>query len=169
MSSWDPKKNAIIEQTYFCIYIGANFAIFTPGVNILRSSPYQSLVVLPIITWIIFAGLSKIISSDFELYVGSKHQPISSRLSRNITSLLSSVILFTKHINEKVAKASKGIGIIRLLSSHVPLDALDQLYKLFAWPHLDYCDIIYHVPVITYPLKVLNIKQLSQFWSLERF
>ena len=31
------------------------------------------------------------------------------------------------------------------------MDALDQLYKLFVQPHLDYCDIIYHVPVIADP------------------
>ena len=38
-------------------------------------------------------------------------------------------------------------GIIRHLSSHVPLNALAQLYKIFVWPHLDYCDIVYHIPL----------------------
>ena len=78
--------------------------------------------------------------------------PVGSVNDHNhIGTILDCKLLFTKHIGEKVAKARKGIGIIRLQSSHVPLDALDQLYKLFVRPHLDYCDIIYHVPVITDP------------------
>ena len=53
-----------------------------------------------------------------------------------------------------VAKARKDIGIIRLLSSHVPLDA-GQLYKLFVRPH--------HVPVITDPLdSSVNLKYSMQ-------
>ena len=70
---------------------------------------------------------------------------------KHLGTILDCKLLFTKHISEKVAKARKGIGIIRHLSSHVPLDALDQLYKLFVRPHFDYCDIIYHVPAITNP------------------
>ena len=67
--------------------------------------------------------------------------------------ILDCKLLLTKHISEKVAKARKGIGIIRHLSFHVPLDILDQLYKLFARPLLDYCDIIYHVPANTNPFN----------------
>ena len=55
-------------------------------------------------------------------------------------------LLFTKHITEKISKARKGIGIIRYLSSYVPLSTLDQLFKMFVRPHLDYCDVIFHIP-----------------------
>ena len=57
--------------------------------------------------------------------------------------ILDCKLLFTKHVREKVAKARKGIGIIRHLSSHVPLDSLDQLYELFVRPHIEYCDITF--------------------------
>ena len=70
---------------------------------------------------------------------------------KHLGIILDCKLLFTRHIREKVAKARKGIGIIRHLSSHVHLDSLDQLYKLFVRPHFDYCDIMYHVPVITNP------------------
>ena len=70
---------------------------------------------------------------------------------KHLGIILDCKLLFTKHIREKVAKARTGIVIIRHLSSHVPLDSLDQLYKLFVRPHFDYCDIIYHVPVTTNP------------------
>ena len=70
---------------------------------------------------------------------------------KHLWIILDCKLLFTKHTSEKIAKARKGIDISRLLSSHVPLDTLDQLYKLSVRPHLDYCDIIYHVPVIADP------------------
>ena len=70
---------------------------------------------------------------------------------KHLGIILDCKLLFTKHIRVKVAKARKVIGIIRHLSSRVPLDSLDQLYKLFVRPHFDNCDIIYHIPVITNP------------------
>ena len=30
------------------------------------------------------------------------------------------------------------------LSKFLPVKTLDQIYKAFVRPHLDYCDIIYH-------------------------
>ena len=72
---------------------------------------------------------------------------------KHLGIILDGKLLLTKHISEKVAKARKGIGIIRHLSFHVPLDVLDQLYKLFVRPLLDYCDIIYYVPANTNPFN----------------
>ena len=73
---------------------------------------------------------------------------IVSRINehKHLGLTLDSRLSFTKHIAEKTAKARKGIGIIRYLSSYVTLDTLDQIYKLFVRPHLDYCDIIFHIP-----------------------
>ena len=68
---------------------------------------------------------------------------------KHLGIILDCKLFFTKHICEKVAKSRKGIGIIRHLSPHLPLATLDQLYKMFVRPHLDYCDIIYHIPIIT--------------------
>ena len=44
---------------------------------------------------------------------------------KHLGIILDCKLLLTKHISEKVAKARKGIGIIRHLSFHVPLDVLD--------------------------------------------
>ena len=38
------------------------------------------------------------------------------------------------------------IGIIKHLPKFSPLKALDRMYKALVRPHLDYCDIIYHIP-----------------------
>ena len=38
------------------------------------------------------------------------------------------------------------VGIIKHLSEFLPLKTLDQMYKALVRPHLDYCDVIYHIP-----------------------
>ena len=56
------------------------------------------------------------------------------------------MLTFQKHIISKTKIARKHIGTIKHFSSYLPLSTLDQLYKLYVRPHLDYCDIIYHIP-----------------------
>ena len=57
---------------------------------------------------------------------------------------LDSELTFALHIQEAITKARKGIGVLRFMSKYLHRDVLDQLYKLYVRPHLDYCDIIYH-------------------------
>ena len=38
--------------------------------------------------------------------------------------------------------------MIKYLSSFLPLKTLDQMYKALVRSHLDYCDIIYHMPAL---------------------
>ena len=45
---------------------------------------------------------------------------------------------FNTHINDKIATANKGIGIIRKLSYFFPRESLITLYKSFVRPHIDY-------------------------------
>ena len=53
---------------------------------------------------------------------------------------------FSQHINIKISKANKGIGIIKRLSHILPRKSLITIYKSFIRPHLDYCDVIYDQP-----------------------
>ena len=53
---------------------------------------------------------------------------------------------FNHHINVKISKANKGIGIIKRLSHILPRKSLITIYKSFTRPHLDYCDVIYDQP-----------------------
>ena len=50
------------------------------------------------------------------------------------------------HFKEKSAKARRGIGMIKQLREYLPTNVLDQIYKMHARSHLDYCDFIYHIP-----------------------
>ena len=55
-------------------------------------------------------------------------------------------LTFKHHINEKINKANKGIGIIRKLNNILPRSALLTIYRSFIRPHLDYGDVIYDQP-----------------------
>ena len=38
------------------------------------------------------------------------------------------------------------MGLIKYLSRFLPVKTLDQMYKALVRSHLDYCDIMYHIP-----------------------
>ena len=59
---------------------------------------------------------------------------------KHLSLILQPVLSFEKHINEKIIKAKKNIGILKNLKT------LDQMYKGLDRSHLDYCDAIYHIP-----------------------
>ena len=65
---------------------------------------------------------------------------------KHLGLVLDSNLSFRKHLNEKIIKAKKNLGIIKHLSKYLPLKTLDQMYKALVRSHLDYCDIIYHIP-----------------------
>ena len=65
---------------------------------------------------------------------------------KHLGLIIDSRLSFEKHLNEKIIKVKKNIGILKHLSKFLPLKTLDQMYKALIRPHLDYCDIIYHIP-----------------------
>ena len=80
---------------------------------------------------------------------------------------LDTKLTFASHINEKLSKARKGIGVLKSLSRYLSVKTLDQIYKTYIRPHLDFCDVIYHVPCITNPFdSSINLKYLMN--TIER-
>ena len=63
---------------------------------------------------------------------------------KHLGLILDEKLTLSKHVRAAIVKAKKGIGIIRFLSIYAARDTLDQMYKLFVRPHLDYGDVIYH-------------------------
>ena len=53
---------------------------------------------------------------------------------------------YSKHLDEKIAKANQGIGVIKHLYNYLPRKVLLQIYISYIRPNLDYCDVIYHKP-----------------------
>ena len=63
---------------------------------------------------------------------------------KHIGLILDETLNFAEHIKEAIIKARRGIGIIRFLSKYVHRDVLDQMYKLYVRPNLNYGDVVYH-------------------------
>ena len=63
---------------------------------------------------------------------------------KHLGVILDSKLDFQSHIRQAILKARRGIGMIRYLSKYISKNVLDQIYKLYVRPHLDYGDIIYH-------------------------
>ena len=55
-------------------------------------------------------------------------------------------LTFKHHINEKINKANKGIGMICKLNNILPCFVLLTMCPSFVYPHLDNGDVIYDKP-----------------------
>ena len=73
---------------------------------------------------------------------------------KHLGLILDSNLSFKKHINEKIIKAKKNLGIIKHLSILLPRKTLDQMYKALVRSHFDYYDILYHIPSLQTQLGV---------------
>ena len=86
---------------------------------------------------------------------------------KHLGLILDSKLFFERHVNEKIMKAKKGIGIIKYLSKFLPIKTLDQMYKALVRSHLDYCDTIYHIPALNSQIN-LGVTLNSLMEKLER-
>ena len=69
---------------------------------------------------------------------------------KHLGLILDPRLSFEKHLNEKIIKAKRNIGILKHLSKCLPLKTLDQMYRALVRSYLDYCDFIYHIPSLIY-------------------
>ena len=65
---------------------------------------------------------------------------------KHLGLILTPTLNFAKHIAEKVKKAKRNIGIMKHLNKFLPIKTLIHMYKALVRSHLDYCDIVYHIP-----------------------
>ena len=70
---------------------------------------------------------------------------------RHLGIILDSRLSFTRHFKSIISKSRPGIGMLRIgmlrfLSKYLPRHTLNEMYKLYVRPHLDYGDVIYHIP-----------------------
>ena len=67
-------------------------------------------------------------------------------LQKHLGLILDKRLNFKYHLNDKISKAMKGIGLIKRLYYYLPRMSLLTIYRSFIRPHLDYCDVIYDQP-----------------------
>ena len=65
---------------------------------------------------------------------------------KHLGIVLDSKLNFHAHVDQKIKKCNRMIGLIRRLSINLPRNALLTIYKSFARLHLDYGDILYDKP-----------------------
>ena len=65
---------------------------------------------------------------------------------KHLGLVLHSKLDFKFHVDQKIKKYDKFIGLIRRLSVSVPRNTLLAMYKSFIRPHLDYGDILFDKP-----------------------
>ena len=65
---------------------------------------------------------------------------------KHLGVVLDSKLDFNTHIDQKIKKCNKLIGLMKRLSVQLPRSALLTIYKSFIRPHLDYGDILYDKP-----------------------
>ena len=71
---------------------------------------------------------------------------------------LDSKLSFNEDINNKISKATKGIGLLRRLQPILPRKSLMIIYKSFIRTHLDYGDFIYdHQPNVLVSNKIQSV------------
>ena len=64
----------------------------------------------------------------------------------DLRTVLDSKLNFCAHVDQKIKKWNRIIGLIRRLSITLPRNALLTIYKSFVRPHLGYGDILYDKP-----------------------
>ena len=65
---------------------------------------------------------------------------------RYLGIMLDSKLSFATHIQSIITKCRGGTGMIKFLSNHLPCNTLNELYKLYVRPHLDYSVVIFQIP-----------------------
>ena len=86
---------------------------------------------------------------------------------RQLGLILDSKLSFERHLNEKIMKTKRRIGITKYLSLILPLKTLDQMYKALVRSHLDYCDTIYQIPALNNQIN-LGVTLTSLMETVER-
>ena len=104
----------------------------------------------------------KIYFNDIEVKTVNDH--------KHLGLILDSKLSFISHINEKISKAHKGLGIIKSLSHFLSVKTLDLIFKLNIRPRLDFCDVIFHIPSITNPFdSSINLNYLMNTFNITPF
>ena len=95
---------------------------------------------------VIFSRKSKVHSHTLPSLTFNSNDVKKCPHQKHLAIILDSKLDFNVHVDNKIKKCFRMIGIIKRLSVSVPRKALLTIYKSFIRPHLDYGDILYDKP-----------------------
>ena len=76
-----------------------------------------------------------------------KNAPVKSiREQKHLGVILDSKLSFASHVKSVISKCRQAIGMLKFLSEYLPRHTLNDIYKHYIRPHLDYSDVVYHSP-----------------------
>ena len=85
----------------------------------------------------------------------------SANSQKHLGLVLDSKLDFIEHVNKKINKCNKSIGIMKKLSLTLSRNSLLTIYKTFGKPILDYADIIRHKPLTECFKEKLEVVQYN--------
>ncbi len=87
--------------------------------------------------------------NSFDVFLTHIHWTIpvgKANKHKHLGVILDTKLSFVAHIKSAISKTRKDIGLLKYLSKYLPRNTLNELYKLYIRPYLDYGDLIYHSP-----------------------
>ena len=88
-------------------------------------------------SWLLVVVFSRKLNESNHLKIYFNNAPVfCANWQKHLEMYLDESLNFSDHINEKMFKAMKGIGIIRQLNKAPPQHSLIKMYKSFVRPHL---------------------------------
>ena len=88
---------------------------------------------------------------------------------KHLGHILDIRLTFSIHIQSVINKARRGIGMLRLSFNYLPRQTLNELYKIYVRPHLDYVDVLYHIPqkVCDFSLEITLHRRMERHESVQ--
>ena len=101
-----------------------------------------------------------------------KNAPVKSvREQKHLGVILDSKLSFASHVKSVISKCRQGIGMLKFLSKYLPRHTLNDMYKHYIRPHLDYGDVIYHIPesICEFSHRVILNAQMERLESIQYY
>ena len=78
-------------------------------------------------------------------------------------------LTFSSHIQSAINKTRCGVGMLRFLQDYLSRKTLNSLYKLYVRSHLDYGDVIHHIPqkVCDFSHEILLHRQMERIEAVQ--
>ena len=113
---------------------------------------------------VIFSA-KKVKPNDPPIYFNGK-EVVARTGQKHLGFILDKQLTFNAHLKEATGKAKRGIGVIKFMSRCVTRDVLDQTYKLYVRPHLDYGDVLYDHYDPKFSLSLTTVLESVQHFAV---